>query len=95
MQLNDVLALRIRNNAGGMVALGELVRPVWSESPLQLVRYQGYPAARISGSAAPGVSSGDAMLEMERLVKQLHPASRWPGRGSRCKRRNRPRKRPC
>ena len=81
MQLNDVLALRIRNNAGGMVALGELVRPVWSESPLQLVRYQGYPAARISGSAAPGVSSGDAMLEMERLVKQLPPgfALAWTG----------------
>ena len=81
MQLNDVMALRIRNNAGGMVALGELVRPVWSESPLQLVRYQGYPAARISGSAAPGVSSGDAMLEMERLVKQLPPgfALAWTG----------------
>ncbi|OBV37958.1 efflux RND transporter permease subunit [Janthinobacterium psychrotolerans] len=81
MQLNDVLGLRIRNNAGGMVALGQLVLPVWSETPLQLVRFQGYPAARISGSAAPGVSSGDAMLEMERLVKQLPPgfALAWTG----------------
>ncbi|WP_426076276.1 multidrug efflux RND transporter permease subunit [Janthinobacterium sp. PSPC3-1] len=81
MQLNDVLALRIRNSAGGMVALGQLVRPVWSETPLQLVRFQGYPAARISGSAAPGVSSGDAMLEMERLVSQLPPgfALAWTG----------------
>ena len=81
MQLNDVLGLRIRNSAGAMVALGQLVRPVWSETPLQLVRFQGYPAARISGSAAPGVSSGDAMLEMERLVKQLPPgfALDWTG----------------
>ena len=81
MQLNDVLGLRIRNSAGGMVALGQLVRPVWSETPLQLVRFQGYPAARISGSAAPGVSSGDAMLEMERLVSQLPPgfALAWTG----------------
>ena len=81
MQLNDVLALRIRNGAGGMVALGQVVHPVWSETPLQLVRFQGYPAARIAGSAAPGVSSGDAMLEMERLVKQLPPgfALAWTG----------------
>ena len=81
MQLNDVLDLRIRNSAGGMVALGQLVRPVWSETPLQLVRFQGYPAARISGSAAPGVASGDAMLEMERLVQQLPPgfALAWTG----------------
>ncbi|MFZ4875568.1 multidrug efflux RND transporter permease subunit [Janthinobacterium sp. Mn2066] len=81
MQLNDVLALRVRNNAGSMVALGELVHPVWSETPLQLVRYQGYPTSRISGSAAPGVSSGDAMLEMERLAKQLPAgfALAWTG----------------
>lgn len=81
MQLDDVLGLRIRNSAGGMVALGQLVHPVWSETPLQLVRFQGYPAARISGSAAPGVASGDAMLEMEGLVKQLPPgfALAWTG----------------
>ena len=81
MQLNDVLGVRIRNSAGGMVGLGQLVRPVWSETPLQLVRFQGYPAARISGRAAPGVSSGDAMLEMERLVSQLPPgfALAWTG----------------
>ena len=81
MQLDDVLGLRIRNSAGGMVALGQLVHPVWSETPLQLVRFQGYPAARISGIAAPGVASGDAMLEMEGLVKQLPPgfALAWTG----------------
>ncbi|WP_423600000.1 multidrug efflux RND transporter permease subunit [Roseateles sp. MS654] len=71
MQLGDVLRLTVRNASGGMVRLSEVVQPVWSEAPLQFVRYQGYPAARISGSAAPGVSSGQAMAEMERLVAQL------------------------
>ncbi len=71
MQIEQLLALRVRNAAGGMVALGEVVRPVWADMPLQMVRYQGYPAVRISGSAAPGVSSGDAMAEMERLAAQL------------------------
>ena len=71
MQIDDVLKLYVRNNAGGMVALSEVVTPVWETSPLQLVRYNGYPAVRIAGNAAPGVSSGDAMAEMERLAKQL------------------------
>jgi multidrug efflux pump len=81
MQISDVLALRVRNTAGDMVSLGEVVKPVWGESPLQLVRFQGYPSMRLSGSAAPGVSSGDAMLEMERLAAQLPPgfAVAWTG----------------
>lgn len=73
MQLDDVLNLRVRNTAGGMVALREVVTPVWTEAPQQLMRFQGYPALRLSGSAAPGVSSGDAMAEMESLVSQLPP----------------------
>ncbi|TFL15321.1 multidrug efflux RND transporter permease subunit [Pusillimonas caeni] len=81
MQIDDVLKLYVRNAAGGMVPLGEVVTPVWSETPLQLVRYLGYPSARISGSAAPGASSGDAMAEMERLAAQLPPgfAVAWTG----------------
>ena len=71
MQVEDVLKLYVRNNAGGMVALSEVVTPVWQTSPLQLMRYNGYPAVRIAGAAAPGVSSGAAMAEMERLASQL------------------------
>lgn len=71
MQINDVLKLYVRNAGGGMVPLSEVIRPVWSESPLQLTRFEGYPAARISGSAAPGHSSGAAMAEMERLAARL------------------------
>ncbi|AST34283.2 multidrug efflux RND transporter permease subunit (plasmid) [Ralstonia solanacearum] len=81
MQIDDVLKLYVRNAGGGMVPLSEVVRPVWSETPLQLVRFQGFPAARISGNAAPGASSGAAMAEMERLAAQLPPgfAIAWTG----------------
>jgi len=81
MQLDDVLKLNVRNTQGGMVPLAEVVTPVWNQSPLQLVRYNGYPSMNISGSAAPGVSSGDAMKEMERLAAQLPPgfAVEWTG----------------
>jgi len=81
MQIDDVLRLYVRNSQGGMVALKEFVNPVWTDTPLQLVRYLGFPATRISGNAAPGASSGDAMAEMERLARQLPPgfALAWTG----------------
>ncbi|MGY8524375.1 multidrug efflux RND transporter permease subunit [Paracidovorax citrulli] len=73
MQLDDVLRLRVRNANGGMVPLSEVVTPVWGDTPLQMMRYQGLPAVRIAGNAAPGASSGEAMDEMERLAAQLPP----------------------
>jgi len=73
MQVDNVLKLYVRNASGGMVPLSEVVRPVWSETPLQLMRFEGYPSARIAGSAAPGQSSGAAMAEMEHLATQLPP----------------------
>ncbi|KGT91218.1 multidrug efflux RND transporter permease subunit [Enterobacter cancerogenus] len=81
MQVDDILNLHVRNNENNMVALKTFVHPVWYDAPLQQVRYQGYPAIRLSGSAAPGVSSGDAMKEMERLAQQLPKgfAVEWTG----------------
>jgi multidrug efflux pump len=35
---------------------------------MQTMHYSGYPAIRISGSAAPGHSTGAAMAEMEKLA---------------------------
>jgi len=81
MQIDDVLKLYVRNAHGGMVPLSEVVRPVWTDTPLQLVRFQGFPATRISGYAQMGFSSGEAMAEMERLAEQLPPgfSVAWTG----------------
>ncbi|MFC7335018.1 multidrug efflux RND transporter permease subunit [Rhodocista pekingensis] len=81
MQVDDVLRLYLRNSSGGMVPLSEVVTPVWEDTPLQLVRYQGFPSARISGGPAPGVSNGEAMAEMERLATRLPAgfALEWTG----------------
>ncbi|MGO4855552.1 multidrug efflux RND transporter permease subunit [Phaeovulum sp. W22_SRMD_FR3] len=81
MHVEDVLRLELRNRDGGMVPLSEVVTPVWEDTPQQLNRYNGYPAAPISGEAARGVSSGAAMAEMERLVKMLPQgfAVEWTG----------------
>ncbi|MFW2542877.1 multidrug efflux RND transporter permease subunit [Primorskyibacter sp. 2E107] len=81
MHVEDVLRLEVRNAQGGMVPLSEVITPVWENTPSQLDRYNGYPAARISGEAASGVSSGAAMAEMERLAFALPQgfAVEWTG----------------
>ena len=43
----------------------------WVNGAQQTVRYNGYPAMRISGAPAPGFSTGAAMTEMEKLAGQL------------------------
>lgn len=81
MQPEDILKLYVRNGNGGMVPLSEFVQAKWENSPLQLVRYKGYQAIKITGSAAAGYSSGDAIKEMERLAEQLPEgfAVEWTG----------------
>ena len=71
MQPEDVLKLTVPNNRGQMVPLSAFATTQWVVGPMQTVRYNGYPAVRLSGSAAPGYSTGAAMAEMEKLAAQL------------------------
>ncbi|RJG03771.1 efflux RND transporter permease subunit [Noviherbaspirillum sedimenti] len=67
----DLLRLYVRNNKGSMVPFSSFASSRWSTGPVQLVRFNGYPAFRISGQAAEGRSTGEAIAEMERLATQL------------------------
>ncbi|WP_454852999.1 multidrug efflux RND transporter permease subunit [Rhizobium binxianense] len=81
MSTADLLNLNVRNAEGGMVPLSAFARVDWEKGPAQIVGYNGYPSVRISGQAAPGYSSGDAIAEMERLAGGL-PAGfgyEWTG----------------
>lgn len=71
MTPEDVLALRIPNAAGKLVPFGAFATAQWSAAPASLARYNGYPAMTLSGTAAPGESSGTALEEMERLAGEL------------------------
>ena len=71
MQTADLLNLNVRNAAGGMVPLSAFAHVEWVKGPAQVVGYNGYPSVRISGQAAPGFSSGDAIAEMQRLAAEL------------------------
>jgi multidrug efflux pump len=71
MQPGDLLRLNVVNNQGQAVPLSAFASTRWANGAMQTVRYNGYPAMRISGSAAPGFSTGDALAEMERFAAQL------------------------
>ncbi|OGB03686.1 MAG: multidrug efflux RND transporter permease subunit [Burkholderiales bacterium RIFCSPHIGHO2_12_FULL_61_11] len=71
MQSDDLLRLNVMNNKGQMVPLSSFASTRWVTGAMQTVRYNGYPAMRIGGNAAPGYSTGAAMAEMEKLATQL------------------------
>ncbi|MEO8449356.1 MAG: multidrug efflux RND transporter permease subunit [Gemmatimonadota bacterium] len=81
MTPKDVLDLRVRNDRGEMVPFGAFTTVEWTAGTPQVDRYNGYPAMTISGMAAPGRSTGEAMAEMERLARQLPEgfAFEWTG----------------
>lgn len=56
-----------------MIPLSSVVHPHWEVAPTSLARYDGYSAVEITGSNAPGYSSGQAMQEMERIVRGSLP----------------------
>ena len=80
-QIEDLLKMHVRNSSGKMVPLGTFVQARWISGPVQLTRYNGYPAVSISGEPASGYSSGEAMAEVQRLVDQLPPGTglEWTG----------------
>jgi multidrug efflux pump len=81
MQPDDVLKLTVNNSSGQAVPLSAFASTKWITGPMQTVRYNGYPSMRVSGSAAPGVSTGQAMAEMEALAAKLPPGFgyEWTG----------------
>jgi multidrug efflux pump len=81
MDAEGLLRMTVPNAKGQAVPLSAFASTRWVKGAMQTVRYNGYPAMRLGGSAAPGFSSGDAMAEMEQLATQL-PAGfgfEWTG----------------
>ena len=81
MQPDDLMRINAANSRGQQVPMSAFATTRWVNGAMQTVRYNGYPAIRISGSAAPGYSTGAAIAEMEKLADQL-PAGfgfEWTG----------------
>jgi multidrug efflux pump len=70
---DDLTSWYVRNNNNDMVPFSAFARGQWTYGPPQLNRYDGVPATEILGQPAPGISTGQAMNEMERLAALLPP----------------------
>lgn len=71
MQPSDLEKWYFRNNKGEMVPFASVAKTYWEYAPTRLERYNGVSSMEVLGAPAPGVSSGEAMQEMERLASQL------------------------
>jgi HAE1 family hydrophobic/amphiphilic exporter-1 len=67
----DMERLHIRNRQGELVPLSAVASGRWVYGSPRLERYNGFPAMNIQGEAAPGHSTGEAMLAMEELMARL------------------------
>ena len=77
----DLLRLQVPSSTGKLVPLSSFATTRWINGPMQTTRYNGYPAMRLAGDAAPGKSTGEAMNEMEALAAKLPPGFgfEWTG----------------
>jgi multidrug efflux pump len=72
-QVEDLPRLKVRNSQGNMVPLGSLASVHEVNGPLVLTRYNMYPSASLYGSAAPGVSSFEAIAIMQNMANEEFP----------------------
>ncbi len=71
MNPEDFNLWSVKNTAGEMVPFSAFASQRWDYGSPRLERYNGVSAMEIQGEPAPGVASGDAMNEVEKLAKQL------------------------
>ncbi|MBA3677455.1 MAG: multidrug efflux RND transporter permease subunit [Sphingosinicella sp.] len=80
--LADVGRLQVRSASGQMVPLSAVATFRYGSGPVQVARYNNYPASELQGQTPPGVASGDSLRAMEELAAKTLPpgfAYEWTG----------------
>jgi multidrug efflux pump len=77
----DINSWYVSNKNGEMVPFSAFATARWQFGSPRLERYNGIPAVEILGQAAPGISTGEAMTEVEKMAAQLPPGIgyEWTG----------------
>jgi multidrug efflux pump len=78
---DDLRSIFVRGRSGEMVPLDAVTTARFTRGPDLIPRFNGFPAAKINGGAAPGYSSGQAIAAMEQLAQDLPEgyAITWSG----------------
>ncbi len=78
----DINKLYVRSQRGSMIPLSNLVKVEQTIGPSIISHYNLLRSIEITGSGAPGVSSGQAIREMETIAKNVLPRGfgfQWSG----------------
>ncbi len=63
----------VRSTSGQMIPVRALANVRYASGPDSLVRFNNLPAVKLFGQAAPGVSSGQAIAEVEKIAAEVLP----------------------
>ncbi|HWO57598.1 MAG TPA: efflux RND transporter permease subunit [bacterium] len=67
----DLSSIYVRNNAGELIQLDNVVTMSYRSTPPQLYRYNRYVSATVSAAPAEGFTLGDAIDEMDRIADEV------------------------
>jgi len=71
---DDIGAVFVRSTKGEMMPLSAVATVRYTSGPDSLDRFNNLPAVKIIGSAAPGVSSGQAIARVEQIAREVLPS---------------------
>ena len=82
MKPSDFEKVYVRSRSGANVPLSAIITTKYVASPKLVTRFNGFPAVKVTGSQAPGFSSGQALNAMEEVAREVLPADfsfAWAG----------------
>ncbi|MEM7693586.1 MAG: multidrug efflux RND transporter permease subunit [Pseudomonadota bacterium] len=71
--VRDIQRLKVRSASGALVPLGTLVSVRDVTGPALVQRYNMFVSVPVQGNAAPGTSTGDALIAMEEVAESVMP----------------------
>lgn len=80
--LEEIGNIYVKSELDAMVPLKSLVTFSYVKGPNLVSRFNTFPAAKLTGGPAPGFSSGEAILAMEAVAKEILPLdmrASWSG----------------
>ncbi|HOW76164.1 MAG TPA: multidrug efflux RND transporter permease subunit [Candidatus Competibacteraceae bacterium] len=69
----DIKQIYVRSTNGGMVPLAAVTKLNYTSAPNLITRFNTFPAAKVTGGAAPGYSSGQALATMQAVAREVLP----------------------
>ncbi|HXC79002.1 MAG TPA: multidrug efflux RND transporter permease subunit [Candidatus Acidoferrum sp.] len=82
MTPEDLGRFYVKNREAKMIPLSALVTSRYVTGPDLVTRFNNYPAIQITGAPRPGVSSGQALVAMQDVAREVMPANyafEWAG----------------